>query len=120
MTRASATGDVLTFEDPIDRAKWTIERERGDLMFYSDEGETLTMRGSDAASIGDWLRRTFADADWRKGVDPAHTSIPIDATALGRAWTDLTDEQRLQFLERHPCCRHCGSLDTGCYCNNDE
>lgn len=42
--------------------------------------------------------------------------------AVGRIakWQELTDEQRLEFLNSLPCCRHCGSLDVGCQCWNDE
>lgn len=42
------------------------------------------------------------------------------ADARDVMWRELTDEQRLAFLELLPCCRHCGSLDTGCQCWNDE
>jgi hypothetical protein len=40
--------------------------------------------------------------------------------ALVEEWPLLTDEQRLAFLARFRCCRHCGSTDTRCQCMNDE
>lgn len=69
--------------------------------------------------------------DARPGNDTQHKSacrVPCDVLAelldayipVGTRWQDITDEQRLAYLGRYPCCRHCGSLDTGCQCWNDE
>jgi hypothetical protein len=77
--RAHLDGAHLVFEDPITHRTWRIFPDEGALMIDSDDGRPpLWIRASDAASIGDWLRRTFAEYDWRIGVDPARTSIPIE------------------------------------------
>lgn len=39
---------------------------------------------------------------------------------MKRHWLELSDEARLEFLEAFPCCRHCGNLNEGCQCWNDE
>lgn len=44
----------------------------------------------------------------------------LDAAAGIPSWESLTNEQRLAFLDAHPCCTHCGSLNTHCQCDNDE
>lgn len=52
--------------------------------------------------------------------DTCDDLIAVLKKARPPSWESLTDEQRLAFLERHPCCRHCGSLDTSCQCWNDD
>ena len=69
---------AVEFEDPVTIRSWCIQDNGGDVMIYSTSGsEVLWIRASDAASIGDWLRRRFANRDWRVGADPENTSIPI-------------------------------------------
>lgn len=79
MSRARIEGDALVCEDQNSHRRLEFFDDNGDLVI-DNEGARIVIRASDAASIGDWLRRTFAGADWRVGVDPAHTSIPIGAS----------------------------------------
>jgi hypothetical protein len=74
------SGD-LVFEDPVKHAEWTVHYDGTDVTFSTGEGDNMWMRASDAASVGDWLRRHFSECDWRLGnTDPAKPpSIPIDA-----------------------------------------
>lgn len=58
--------------------------------------------------------------EWERGVKAAIAAGEDYKATIIDEWSTLTDEQRLSFLERLPCCRHCGSLDTGCQCWNDE
>lgn len=58
--------------------------------------------------------------EWERGVKAAIEAGEKYEDAIAFDWPTWTDERRLAFLERLPCCRHCGSLDTGCQCWNDE
>lgn len=77
MSRARIEGRTLVVEDPLRNRTIEVYENEGDVAF--DDGErALWIRASDAASVGDWLRRTFAAQDWRNGVDQQHTSIPLE------------------------------------------
>jgi len=53
--------------------------------------------------------------------EAAANAVAIAAVEqLPLAFTKLTDSERLAFLDRFECCRHCGSLDTRCRCNDDD
>lgn len=42
------------------------------------------------------------------------------AVVITEAWLLMDDAQRLTILRYLRCCRGCGSLDTGCRCEDDE
>ncbi len=59
-------GPILGFEDPVTIDGWEMYAEDGHVVLRNEEtGHTLWMRASDAATIGEWLQRTFAAVDWR-------------------------------------------------------
>lgn len=67
----------LAFEDPVTNKDWNAWRDDDMIMFSDGHGANVWIRLSDAASIGDWLRRVGAEVDWRLGVEGT-LSIPMD------------------------------------------
>ena len=60
------------------------------------------------------------DAELQRIADEPPTVKRLPVARLDDMWLHPSDEERIAFLQAHPCCRACGSLDTRYQCSNDE
>jgi hypothetical protein len=105
---------------------WKVSRSNGTITAIQPGDHALTV--AFAVNIDEEFSRI--DIDERDAVYLETFSPPVVRKLIAMvrgaalpeplAWTQLTNDERLRFLEAHPCCRNCGSLDTGCQCDNDE
>lgn len=76
--RLNAEKDGVFLESACGHDEFEIYQDSDGDVAISGPDRVIFLRASNAASLGDWLRRHFAKQDWRIGVDPRHTSIPLD------------------------------------------